>query len=144
MTPGTGDAVSTTKSTFGHALTAVGKYLAPIAGIVGGYVSGGVLGGARSLANLVYGATGQGKGLSGTSANRIGGAIMAIISAGIGAVFWSMRGGGMWHEIIGGLVGGFFFGVALFNAALALTGNQGPAGLVESLTAGVQQVAEGG
>jgi hypothetical protein len=143
MSPGAGDAASATKSTFSHALHAVGKYLAPIAGVVAGYVAGPALGGARSIANAIWGVTGSGKGLSGTSANRLGGAVMAMVAAGLGAVFWSMRGGGMWHEIIGGLVGGFFFGAALFNAGLLVTGAQGPSGLIESLSSGVAEVAEG-
>lgn len=144
MTPGTGDAVSTTKSTFSHALQALGKYLAPILGVVAGYVAAPAVGGARSIANVIWGATGNGKGLSGASCQRIGGVLMALISAGIGAVFWSMRGGGTWHEIIGGLAGGFFFGVALFNASLAITGAQGPSGLMESLSEGIAHVADGG
>jgi len=143
MSPGTGDAVSATKSTLGHAIQALGKYLAPIAGIVGGYVAGGAIGGARSIANTIWGATGSGK-LSGASCNRLGAVIMALVGAGIGAVFWSMRGGGMWHELIGGFAGGFFFGVALYNAGLALTGSQGPSGFVETLAGGVERVATGG
>lgn len=131
------------RGTFDGALDAIAKYVAPLVGVLAGWMAGSAVGGAQAIGNTIFGATGNGSGLSGASANRIAGLIMSLISAGIGIVFWHLRRGGFWMGLVGGIVGGFFFGVALFNAQFAVTGSQAPAGAIESWSSSARDIAEG-
>jgi hypothetical protein len=141
------EAKEVVESTFGHALKVVGKYLAPVVGIVAGYLGGQAVGGASGLSNIVYkigggNATGA-PGISAANAWRISAVIMVVLSVSIAGVFWAMRRGGQWQEIVGGLIGGFFIGVALFNASIIITGQGVPGGFIESLEGGIEGIASG-
>jgi hypothetical protein len=142
---GEGDAKSTVKSTFGGALRAIGKYLAPLIGVVAGYFSGRAIGGAPSLSgpigNILGGGSNAGGGANGWRASY---AIMALIWGGVGAIFWSIRGGGMWHEIIGGLLGGLFFGMALYNAVGIFQGQGSAGGALDNLIGSTTSAVGGG
>ncbi len=140
----TAAATHAVRETFDSTLHAIGRYVAPLVGAVAGFMAGPVLGGARSIANMIWGTTGNGSGLSGASSNRIAGTLMALISGGIGLVFWHMRKrGGVILELVGGLIGGFFMGVALFNVQFLVTGNQPPSGAIESWSDSAAAIAGG-
>ena len=131
------------KETFGDAMKVFTKYFAPLAGIVGGYLSSALIGGGQAISNIVNQAFGQ--TYQGNSGNRIGAAIMAIILALAGYIFWGMRnGGGLWMPLLGGIVGGFLLGAGLGNVQYIVSGAQAPAGFIEQLAGGVQKVAGGG
>jgi hypothetical protein len=118
--------------------------LVPIgAGIAGFLVGNQTLGGAQTFANLAYNA---GMGLSGATANRIGGGVAAVIFASAGYAFWSLRTrGGLPFKLLGGLAGGFLLGAAAQDAVFGLILAHQPAssGLIDSIFASTQDVVTG-
>ena len=123
------------KETVGSFVTVAAKYFAPFAGVVAGFFGSAMLGGAKSVADMLWNGAGGANGkLPGTSANRIGAAVMTIFWAMVGGVFWSLRSrGGVWMEAIGGFAGGFCFGAAAGNVPLIINGTQAGSGALDNL-----------
>jgi hypothetical protein len=130
------------KETIGEFVKVASEYFAPFAGVVAGFFSGPKLGGGQSVANLIWN-TGAGKA-PGASANRIGGAVMAILWAMVGGGFWSIRSkGGTWMKALGGFGAGFFWGASLSNVPTVINGTQPTAGWLDSLAGWAEGVAGG-
>ena len=130
------------KETIGEFVKVAADYFAPFAGVVAGFFSGAKLGGAQSVANTIW--NGAGGKFPGTSANRIGSAIVAILWAVVGGCFWTLRSrGGVWMKAIGGFVGGYFFGAAGANVPSVITGTTPTSGWLDSLATWSEGVAGG-
>lgn len=115
------------KTVANEALDVLCEYIAPLAGGIVGVVAGStVIGGTYSICNAIN-SVGQGK-IDGT---RVGGFVSGVIWAGIGYGFWGLRKRGGWIlKLIGGGVGGLFFGYAAQSVFVAGVGDivptQGP------------------
>ena len=126
------------KETFHDAIKVVSKYFAPIVGIGAGFVVGNTIGGINTIYNILVGTLGN------NTASRIAPAVMGLVYGLIGYLFWGMRHGGMWMELIGGLAGGFFFGAAIWAGTKILNPAPIGGGLIDNLSGGLQTVASGG
>jgi hypothetical protein len=112
--------------TVGHeTISVVIDYLVPIGFGVVGFGAGPSLLGGRAISNAVYNAVG-GQTPANTS-NRAGGAVMAVLSAGIGYAFWRMGHGDGWIlKIVGKAVGAFFLGAAANYLIFCVLAGQNP------------------
>jgi hypothetical protein len=126
----------------GHeGLTAFVDILVPLAGGVAGFFAKAAVGGSYSIAAVVNSAFFNNQG---ASAGRIGAAVMAGILAGIGYLFWGIRHrGGMVMKLLGGGIGGFFFGAAFGQVPTIIKGGVDPQGAFDKLFAWTQDVATG-
>lgn len=128
-----------------EAFDIVVETLVPIGAALGGFAFGArLIGGQTSIANAVWAA--QGSSGSGTTANRVGGLVMAVILGSAGYSLWGLRHkGGIFMKLLGGLAGGFLLGTAAADALFgAILGNQpsGP-GAIDDLFNMTQNIVTG-
>lgn len=131
-------AIHAGKETMHAGLRAITKYLGPLVGFIAGFFSGQMVGGAASLSQATLAV--------GSSANawRIAYAVVGMVFAGVGYIFWSLHNSGGWIVgLLGGVTGGFFFGVAFWNFIQIPGGNGTNGGAIESLTNGVIKIGQG-
>lgn len=111
------------------------EYLLPLLAIVVGYFAASALGGVNAIYNLVVSAAPTLQ----NSAGAIGGGVMAVIYAIVAGVFWHLRSrGGMWLKAIGGFLGGFGFGAAIWAATQIWNARSVPNGFLDTLATQIQ------
>lgn len=136
-------ALHATKETFGEALHVVLEYLVPLGAAVAGFFLNGLpLGGTNSFYNMLT----RIQGMTTGTASRIALGLAALVNGIVGYCFWPLRHrDGLVMKLIGGAVGGFFFGTSIGLAIQIISPKGGtPDGLIEAIAGGVTNVAQGG
>ena len=124
-------------------------YLIPIAGALTGLVAGPSLFGGLIIQNSLATTVGQNGGsdvISNNTCVRLGGAILAVITAGIGYAFWRLGKRDGWiMKVIGKGVGSFFLGTAAaYTFGQVISAKNCPSGLLDMFAGGIEGIAKGG
>lgn len=126
------------KATLSETVSVLARILVPLVFIVVGFFASVGLGGGYSIGTIIWN-SGGGQATWGSSGNqnRIGAGIVALIWGLIGVAFWSLRSRGGWiFGLIGGALGGFFFGAALGQVPEILSGQAIPSGWLDKMFSG--------
>jgi hypothetical protein len=111
------------------------EYLLPLLAIVIGYFAASALGGVNAIFNLVN----QAVPSMSSSAGAIAGGVMAVVYSIVAGVFWHLRSrGGIWLKAIGGFLGGFGFGAAVWAATQIWNTRAVPNGFLDTLATSIQ------
>lgn len=123
------------RATLSETVHVLARILVPLVFIVIGFFAAATLGGTATLSTMLWNSSG-GQNTWGSSGNqnRIAAGLIALIWGLIGMAFWSLRSRGGWvFELLGGALGGFFFGAALGQVPEILSGAGTSSGWLDSV-----------